>query len=42
MKISSFGHKLAFLSQHVFHFHILDDDTKKNFTNNLLRVSKFW
>ena len=26
----SFGDKLAFLSQHVFHFHVLDDN-KKNF-----------
>ena len=29
MKTLSFGDKLAFLSQHVFYFHVLDDDTKK-------------
>ena len=30
MKTWSFGDKLAFLGQHVFHFHVLDDN-KKNF-----------
>ena len=29
MKTLSFGDKLAFLSQHVFHFHVLDDYKKK-------------
>ena len=33
MKTLSSGDKLAFLSQHVFQFHVLDDYTqKKNFT----------
>ena len=30
MKTLSFGDKLAFLGQHVFHFHV-HDDNKKNF-----------
>ena len=29
MKTLSFGDKLAFLSQYVFHFHVLDDYKKK-------------
>ena len=34
MKTLSFGDKLAYLSQHVFHFRVLDDDTKKTSRNN--------
>ena len=33
MKTLSFGDKLAFLGQHVFHFHVLDDN-KKTSRNN--------
>ena len=29
VKTLSFGDKLAFLSQHVFHFHVLNDYKKK-------------
>ena len=32
MKTLSFGDKLAFLSQYVFHFHVLDDYKKKKET----------
>ena len=35
MKTLSFGDKLAFLSQHVFHFHVLDDNKKKTSQGNL-------
>ena len=28
----SFGDKLAFLRQHVFHFYVLDDYKKKSFS----------
>ena len=34
MKTLSFGDKLAFLSQHVFHFHVVDDYKKKPSRNN--------
>ena len=34
MKTLSFGDNLAFLSQHVFYFHVLDDDTKKKPSRN--------
>ena len=30
--LMSFGDKLAFLSQYVFHFHVLDDYKKKGFS----------
>ena len=29
MKTLSFANKLAFLSQHVFYFHVFDDNKKK-------------
>ena len=34
MKTLSFGDKLAFSSQHVFHLLVLDDFTKKKAQNN--------
>ena len=34
MRTLSFGDKLAFLGQHVFHFHVLDDCKKKNTSRN--------
>ena len=34
MKTLSSGDKLAFLIQHVFHFHVLDDYTKKKTSRN--------
>ena len=43
MKTLSFGDKLAFLSQHVFYFHVLDDDTKKKNLHEIIRrVRKSW
>ena len=42
MKTLSFDDKLAFLSQHVFYFHVLDDDTKKNLHEIIRRVRKSW
>ena len=38
MKTLSSGDKLAFLSQHVLHFHVLDDYTKKNFTKQSVQL----
>ena len=38
MKTLSSGGKLAFLSQHVFHFYVLDDYTKKNFTRQSVKL----
>ena len=33
MKTLSFGDKLAFLGQHVFHFHVHDDNKKASRNN---------
>ena len=43
MKILSFGDKLAFLSQYVFHFHVLDDYKKKKKDREIIhRIRKSW
>ena len=43
MKTLSSGDKLAFLIQHVFHFHVLDDYTKKKKLHEIIRtVRKSW
>ena len=43
MKTLSSGDKLAFLSQHVFHFHVLDDYTQKKKLHEIIRtVRKSW
>ena len=41
MKTLSFGDKLAFLSQHVFHFQVIDD-LKKKVLEIIRRIRKSW
>ena len=42
MRTLSFGDKLAFLGQHVFHFHVHDDYKKKIHEILIRRNKKSW
>ena len=42
MKTLSFGDNLAFLRQHVFHFHVFDDYKKKGLLEIIRRIRKSW